>query len=92
MSWTFADFEARLQLHDRFDHCFFSNEMGRGKPDRDCYDFVIQRTQVLPQEIAFFDDNPDCVAGAIGAGMVARRCDGVGGLRLALSGLGIPSI
>ncbi len=43
-------------------------------------------------EIAFFDDNPECVAGAVEAGMLGRLCDGVGGLRLALAGLGIPDM
>jgi FMN phosphatase YigB (HAD superfamily) len=76
-----------FQIHTRLDYCFFSNEIGRRKPHRHCYDFVIDRLAVKPNEIAFFDDNPECVAGAEAAGFMARRCEGIEATRASLKAL-----
>jgi glucose-1-phosphatase len=82
-------FRDELRLHERFDECFFSNEIGRRKPNRDCYDLVVERLGTLPGEIAFFDDSAECVMGAVDAGLLARRCEGVGAIRRALAELQI---
>lgn len=74
-------FRDELQLHDRFDQCFFSNEMGLRKPEPACYHHVVEHLGVMPGEIAFFDDSLECVGGARAIGIRAYQCDGIEALR-----------
>ena len=70
-------FRDELKLHEEFDRCFFSNEIGRRKPDLDCYSHVVRQLQCIPDEVAFFDDSPECVAGAREFGLHAHHCVGI---------------
>ena len=36
--------------------CFFSNEMHLAKPDKECYEFVLSHTPIIPQQTLYFDD------------------------------------
>jgi putative hydrolase of the HAD superfamily len=82
-------FRMELHLHERFDECFFSNEIGLRKPDSDCYRHVLRRLDMAPQDVAFFDDSPACVAGALFVGMSAHHCTGLESLRCTLNQLEI---
>ncbi|HTV77739.1 MAG TPA: HAD family phosphatase [Steroidobacteraceae bacterium] len=80
-------FRAELRLHERFDFCFFSNEIGLRKPDIDCYRHVLERLNAQPAEVVFFDDNLECVEGAKAAGISAYQCVGLASLRKRLAAL-----
>ncbi|MCC6516245.1 MAG: HAD family phosphatase [Chitinophagales bacterium] len=43
-------------LHTTFDHCYFSQEIGFRKPDREIYEYVMREQQLIPSEILFLDD------------------------------------
>ena len=82
-------FRDELLLHERFDHCFFSNEIALRKPDPACYHHVVEHLGVLPGEIVFFDDSLECVSGARDVGIRAYQCDGIQPLRATLRELDI---
>jgi HAD superfamily hydrolase (TIGR01509 family) len=81
--------DEELRLREHFDKCFFSNEIGLRKPDSRCYRHVIEQLDVRPIETAFFDDNPEYVAGASAVGMQAFQCVGFDQLRTRLRELAI---
>ena len=82
-------FRSELKLHERFDYCFFSNEMGLRKPDISCYQHVLKHLDVKSTEVCFFDDSLECVAGARAAGIAAYQCAGIGAVVETLSTLGL---
>jgi putative hydrolase of the HAD superfamily len=86
-----ARFRDALALGQRFDHCFFSNEIGLRKPDRDCYEHVLARLDLFeePGRVVFFDDSLSCVQGAQAVGMMAYQTSSVGGIRSHLVALGV---
>ena len=86
---TVQRFDEELHLRDVFDACFYSNEIGARKPDPEAYLHVSNALDVPPNEIAFFDDSPECVNGAIAAGMQGHQVAGFGELRTLLDELGI---
>jgi FMN phosphatase YigB (HAD superfamily) len=57
--------------------------------DPTAYLHVSKALDILPNEIAFFDDSVKCVNGAIAVGMHGRHCLGFGELQIRLSELGI---
>lgn len=66
-----------VMFPDLFDGYFISGEMGVKKPDVAFFEQVIAKIQqdtpgVQPQDIVFFDDTPEHVAGAKQAGIDAR--------------------
>jgi putative hydrolase of the HAD superfamily len=69
-------FREELRLHEEFDRCFFSNEIGLRKPEMDCYRHVVHQLECAPGEVAFFDDSDECVIGARRAGLHAYQCVG----------------
>lgn len=58
-------------------HNFLSCRTGLLKPDRSCFDNVIQTLGVRPQAVLFLDDNAINVDGARGAGWQAEVVHGV---------------
>lgn len=85
-------FRHELRLHEEFDHCFFSNEFGLRKPDLDCYSHVVRHLKCVPEEVAFFDDSSECVAGARELGLQAHHCVGIESLRATLRRLQIVGV
>lgn len=43
----------------KFSYLFISCDIGMQKPDRDIYEFVLQKTGLLPKEILFVDDKEE---------------------------------
>jgi glucose-1-phosphatase len=82
-----ARFRSVLRLHERFDRCFFSNEMGLRKPEKLCYQHVLSALNVRNAEAIFFDDSLECVQGARAVDIAAFRCAGIGSLVETLSAL-----
>ena len=76
-------------LGPRFDHTYFSYEIGHMKPDAAAYRHVVEDLGRDPLEILFFDDTPKCVDGARDFGFRARVARGVSGVREALASEGI---
>lgn len=71
------------------DRCYFSDELGYVKPEREIYEHVVRDLGVPPQRIAFFDDTPVNVEAAHRVGLPAYEVDGVAGLEERLRALGI---
>lgn len=42
-----------------FSSVFFSNEIGRAKPDREIFEYVLRKTRKSPSECLFIDDAPE---------------------------------
>ena len=57
-------------------HVFASYQIGRIKPDREYYEYVLAEMALLPHEAVFLDDSPINVAAARALGMHARRVVG----------------
>jgi putative hydrolase of the HAD superfamily len=81
--WT-EKLSATLRL---FRKCFTSCELGLRKPEPPAFSAVATAIGVPPQQILFFDDLTDNVAGARQAGMQAVQVRSVGDVRDALARL-----
>jgi putative hydrolase of the HAD superfamily len=71
--------------------CYFSDELGLVKPDREIFEHVIRDLGVPPSRIAFFDDTAINVEVARDAGMAAYEVDGIVELEARLHQLGLLS-
>lgn len=54
-----------------FTHCFYSFEIGLRKPDIGCYQWVLNRAAVNPEETIFIDDSPENISAAAKTGINA---------------------
>ncbi|MBI5397855.1 HAD family phosphatase [Candidatus Woesearchaeota archaeon] len=66
--------ERRLQesdIGDLFDYIFTSYELGFRKPDPQIYWAVVKELNMKPEEIIFFDDDPENIVSAKSIGMHA---------------------
>jgi len=86
-----ARFRTELGMDELFDYCFFSNEIGLRKPDRECYEYVLQQLGFAehPYRVTFLDDSPMNVDAARAAGMRAYEVRGTLQARSCLSALGL---
>jgi putative hydrolase of the HAD superfamily len=64
-----------------------SCEIGCRKPDAEAFTKMLRRVGAPPHRIGFFDDNPDNVAGARGAGMHAFHVASIRDVRAGLAKL-----
>lgn len=67
-----------------FERCYLSHEIGKAKPDREIFEFVLGDLQCAPDRILFFDDNPECVESARAVGLQADIVTGPEEVRRAL--------
>lgn len=82
-------FRNELRLHERFDYCFFSNEMGTRKPEEECYRDVLAELRCQrPERVVLLDDSLACVEGARRIGIQAFVVRGVADVRDVLATLG----
>lgn len=72
-----------------FQSSFVSHLIGRLKPDREVFEYVITALGRAPEQILFLDDNQLNVDGALSIGMQARRTSGILEVVTALEELGI---
>jgi len=86
-----ARFRAELDIEQRFDRCFFSNEIGLRKPDRACYRYVLEHLGFSPQphHVILLDDDPTSVEAACAVGLRAYEVRGPRGVHSCLSSLGL---
>jgi putative hydrolase of the HAD superfamily len=73
-----------------FGHLLFSGDLGVMKPDAEIYQELLRRLDAEPGEVAFLDDRPDNVAGAIAAGISGLLFTGAAQARADLRALGLP--
>jgi putative hydrolase of the HAD superfamily len=73
-----------------FRHLVFSGDLGVMKPDAEIYHELLRRLEAEPAEVAFLDDRPDNVAGAIAAGISGLLFTGAAQARADLRALGLP--
>jgi HAD superfamily hydrolase (TIGR01509 family) len=78
-----------MGLGQYFESSFLSHLIGRLKPDKEAFEFVVDSLDLAPERILFLDDNQLNVEGARSAGMLARRTRGFGEVVSALEDLGI---
>jgi HAD superfamily hydrolase (TIGR01509 family) len=78
-----------MGLGQYFESSFLSHVIGRLKPDREAFQFVVSSLGVAPERILFLDDNQLNVDGALSAGMHARRTRGFAEVVAALEEFGI---
>jgi putative hydrolase of the HAD superfamily len=86
--------ELHTPLHRRhveplIEHCYFSDEVGAVKPEREIFEYVISDLAVGPDRIGFFDDTAVNVVAAREAGMVAYEVDGLAELEKCLREIGV---
>jgi len=75
---------------DRYFHFNFPSHMiGKVKPELDTFTFVIDQLATPPDQIYFFDDNPDNIQNAAKAGLKAFRVVGIQELNETLSRLSL---
>jgi 2-haloacid dehalogenase len=61
---TFPYARDRFQFLDWFDFIVISGEMGRVKPNREIFDFLLEETGRRAEECVFIDDSPENTAAA----------------------------
>lgn len=57
------------RLDSLFKKCYYSHLIGRRKPDRDTFKWVIHQMGVTAEETLFIDDSPQHIEGAKSAGL-----------------------
>lgn len=77
------------RLDASFERAFASHQLGARKPDAEAYRHVCNALDVEPQQVHFFDDNPECIDGARALGMTATQVRGLDELREALVALDV---
>ena len=70
-----------------FRKVFVSNELGKSKPAPEAFHAVAQAMDVAPENILFFDDSRENVAGALAIGMQAVHVASVADVERALASL-----
>ena len=73
-----------FDLLDYFDAHFPSHVVGKLKPDREAFEYIVDAVGCPAGRILFFDDNPMNIDGAREVGIEARRVDGPREVELAL--------
>jgi putative hydrolase of the HAD superfamily len=52
-----------------FDKCYLSSEIGLRKPNIDCFNYVLKKNNLLPEQTLFIDDSIQHIEGAQKAGL-----------------------
>ncbi len=84
-----AQLRDRTELFDMFDAGFPSFEIGRLKPDRDAYEYVLEAMEVPAERVVFLDDNAPNVEGARAVGLHAYEVHEPEGAARKLRELGV---
>ena len=87
LHWSFMT--AEWDLGNMFDATFLSHQIGRIKPDREIFDYVVESLAIPAARIVFLDDNKVNVEGARAVGLTALRVRGSDEARRALVQLGV---
>jgi epoxide hydrolase-like predicted phosphatase len=77
------------QGYDFFDVLIFSCLEGTKKPEREIYELALARLKCSPQQAVFIDDRPNCVKGAVTAGINTIQFESPEQVKRELGGLGV---
>ena len=77
------------QGYDFFDVLIFSCLEGTKKPQREIYELALARLKCPPQQSVFIDDRPNCVKGAVAAGLNTIQSESPEQAMRELGGFGI---
>ena len=72
----FASFEHLFPIFDEMEDRIFSALVGHVKPDRDMFEYLIERTGIDPDETLFIDDAKRNIDGALAVGIKGYLFDG----------------
>ena len=86
-----AHLPTHINVDDYFDHSFASHLINAAKPDPRSYEIPIEKMDVSPSDIWFFDDTLKNVQAAKAAGMQAYHVDRTVGVVPTLKKLGLVS-
>ena len=81
----------RRSMEPLMEKYYFSDELGRVKPEPEIYLHAIADLDVEASRIAFFDDTPINVQAARGVGIAAFQVEGIAALEAQLNLLGVLS-
>jgi len=81
--------QSEMTWFNRFDHAFASYAIGLIKPDLDAYRYVLERVNVLPGRILYFDDHRVNIEAAQSLGVHGLEVSGIQGILEELTRLGI---
>ncbi|MCR4693526.1 MAG: HAD family phosphatase [Firmicutes bacterium] len=76
ISKHFAENSDKIKIFKRFDGLVFSGAIGLIKPNRDIFEYILDKYSLTPSETLFIDDNKDNVATAEGMGIKSLLFDG----------------
>ena len=76
ISKHFAENSDKIEIFKQFDGLVFSGEIGLIKPNRDIFEYIIDKYSLIPYETVFIDDNKGNVTTAEGMGIKALLFDG----------------
>ena len=76
ISKHFAENSDRIELFKYFDGLVFSGAIGLIKPNKDIFEYILNKYNLLPSETVFIDDNKDNVDTAKSMGIKSLRFDG----------------
>lgn len=83
------ELQRRWQLHDWFDRCLLSHQLGLMKPDSALFTKVVDTVGCAPGRILLLDDSDHNVVGARSAGLSARMVRGTLEAAAALTEAGV---
>ena len=72
----FSEFAHLYPIFDEMEDTFFSALVGHVKPDRDMFEYLIERTGISPEETLFIDDAQRNIDGASVMGIKGYLFDG----------------
>jgi glucose-1-phosphatase len=78
-----------VDITELFHVSYASHLIGMAKPDRAVFEFVAQDQGIPAHRIAYFDDNPECVASAAQTGLAAFKTEGIQQVKSTLESIGI---
>ncbi len=84
-----TDYIRRTFDLSRFDHVFFSNEVGLKKPNEDIYRYVLEKIGMRAEECVFVDDTPENVEAAKRVGMEGILFRSKGQMREEMRAMGV---
>lgn len=87
LHWT--RLREETSLPDHFEYQFISHEIGLMKPDREVFEYTLEKLPFQGAEILFLDDNPECVEAARNCGLIAQEVHGPRAVRDLLSEFGL---
>ena len=72
----FVDFLSEYPVLENMEKCIFSAPIGKTKPDRDIFEYLIDTCDIIPEETLFIDDSAKNIEGAASINIKGYLFDG----------------